>query len=204
MAGFRSSRVGMAVLAAALVATMATGITYAASSRSGARACVNSKHVLRLLKKHGTCPQGYHTTTIGAKGATGARGAKGATGAPGAKGATGAPGAAGPTGTQGATGPAGPVGPQGNAATKLWATVAADGTLTGGFMHAVNASYANGFYQVDFDQAVSGCAAVASPSLGDVVGVNAGTGQFADIVAVRFNNAAGNLEQDAFSLVVYC
>jgi hypothetical protein len=95
-------------MAAGLVATMTAGVTYAATTTSGAKACTNPHGVLRLLKANGKCPHGYSKTTIGKQGPAGADGATGPQGpvGPGA----GATGPAGPAGAKGDTGPAGPAG----------------------------------------------------------------------------------------------
>jgi hypothetical protein len=77
--GLGASRAA-AMLAGALIATTATGITYAATSGHGAKACESGKGVLALLDKHGKCPSGYTKTNIGAEGP---RGPKGASGGPG-------------------------------------------------------------------------------------------------------------------------
>ena len=65
------------VLALLASATLATGVTFAATSTHGVKACANSKEMLRLLTSHNHCPHGYHKTTIGARGKTGAKGATG-------------------------------------------------------------------------------------------------------------------------------
>jgi hypothetical protein len=83
MIGHSASKVGTGILAGALIATMATGVTFAASKHPDAKACTNSHGVLRLLNGHGKCAKGFHKSTLGAQGP---KGSKGAPGAPGAKG----------------------------------------------------------------------------------------------------------------------
>jgi hypothetical protein len=63
-----------------------------------------------------------------------------------------------PIGPVGPAGPAGPAGPPGAAATQLWATVAANGTL-GRNRNATSATRSStGVYTVVFNQAVRDCA----------------------------------------------
>jgi hypothetical protein len=83
MFGRGASKYGAGLIAAALVATMASGITYAATASGGATACVNKAGVLALVGKHGKCSRGYTKTKLGARGARGLQGAKGPKGDPG-------------------------------------------------------------------------------------------------------------------------
>jgi hypothetical protein len=64
-----------AVMAVVLAATLAAGVTTAAAKGSGggARACVNPEGDLRLLSGS-VCPRGDKLTTLGQRGAKGARG----------------------------------------------------------------------------------------------------------------------------------
>jgi hypothetical protein len=78
-----SFTVGSALIAAALVATVTTGIADASLKSSAVKACVSHKGVLSLLNKRGKCAKGSTETSIGAQGAKGARGAPGARGATG-------------------------------------------------------------------------------------------------------------------------
>ena len=89
MAGPGTSKVAAGFVAGALIATMATGITYAATNRGGVKACTNSDGVLRLLSADGRCPAGFSFAKLGARGP------------------------AGPAGVTGPRGPRGPAGPQG-------------------------------------------------------------------------------------------
>jgi Collagen triple helix repeat (20 copies) len=111
MRSFGVSKLGAGFIAGALVATMATGITYAATGNSGAKACTNGKGVLRLLNAHHHCPSGYSKTTIGAKGAKGARGLQGIQGEQGLQGVRGEQGLQGEKGDQGIQGEQGEQGP---------------------------------------------------------------------------------------------
>jgi hypothetical protein len=81
-------------------------------------------------------------------------------------GPAGATGSQGPQGAQGPEGPEGPVGPTGPAggATVLWAQVSSTGVL--GFNNGVDSvtNPSTGHYQVTFDQDVSQCAYVVTPS----------------------------------------
>jgi hypothetical protein len=83
MRGVGGSTIGAGIIAGALLVTLTTGITYATTSGSGAKACVNSKAVLRLLKSDGKCPSGYSKTTFGAQGPKGDKGVRGPKGEPG-------------------------------------------------------------------------------------------------------------------------
>jgi hypothetical protein len=115
--GRGASNAGIGLVAGALIATMATGITYAATTSSGAKACVDSQGRLALLNSHGKCARGYHEFTLGAKGAKGAAGPRGIQGVPGPKGdqgIQGIPGVKGDTGDQGIQGVKGDTGDQGN------------------------------------------------------------------------------------------
>ena len=75
----------------------------------------------------------------------------------------------GPQGEQGPTGEQGPQGeqgPPGSSATRLWAQVLPNGALYAG--HGVEKVYhedGSGIYQIEFNQPVKGCAAVATFSL---------------------------------------
>jgi Collagen triple helix repeat (20 copies) len=122
MAVIRSPYVVVLLLSSCLIATLATGVTYAASSRSSSfKACADPSGQLALLSKQHKCAKGYSEVTLGAsgpkgdRGATGAAGPVGPTGASGATGATGAQGARGDTGLQGPKGDTGLQGPKGDA-----------------------------------------------------------------------------------------
>jgi Collagen triple helix repeat (20 copies) len=101
----RAANLGAGVVAGALIATMATGITYAATTSHGVHACVSKKDQLGLPNKHGKCAAGYTATTLGARGPAGARGRAGA------RGPQGDPGEQGIQGIQGVKGDSGTAGP---------------------------------------------------------------------------------------------
>jgi hypothetical protein len=63
------------VLSVVLAATAATGITYAATSAHGVKACTNGKGDLSLLAG-GKCTSGAHRVTLGAQGPRGLPAAK--------------------------------------------------------------------------------------------------------------------------------
>jgi hypothetical protein len=101
-------------LGALTIATVTTGITYAAtSSGSSVQACANSAHVL-ALETRGKCPRHFAKVTISKAGPRGAQGVAGPPGAEGDPGPRGFTGAAAPgstvitfTGSTGYTVPAG-------------------------------------------------------------------------------------------------
>jgi hypothetical protein len=83
-------------------------------------------------------------------------------GPPGATGPAGPAGPAGPQGAAGTAGPAGPAGPAGAAATKLFAVVNPDSTARAAAGLVAIAHPSVGRYDVQFNQSVTGCAALAS------------------------------------------
>jgi hypothetical protein len=89
MSGLGRSRAAAVLLAGALIATMATGITYAATSGGGAKACESTKGALALLSKKEKCPAHDRKVTLGATGPRGLRGRQGVRGIQGVKGDTG-------------------------------------------------------------------------------------------------------------------
>ncbi|MEZ5102516.1 MAG: hypothetical protein R3C15_22510 [Thermoleophilia bacterium] len=139
---------------------------------------------------------------------SGPRGPQGPVGPAGPKGPTGARGA---TGAKGAAGAKGDKGDKGDPATRLWAVVAADGTLARSSGATTAGGTANvGEVVVQFNQAVSACAFVATPGL-------PGSGSQAptlvqvfqrDVdpngVLVRTYDLAGNPAARAFHLAVLC
>lgn len=141
-------------------------------------------------------------------GPQGAQGPQGLVGPAGPKGPTGARGA---TGAKGSTGAKGDKGDKGDPATKLWAVVAADGTLARNSGATTAGGTANvGEVVVQFNQAVTACAFVATPGL-------PGSGTQAptlvqvfqrDVdpngVLVRTYDVAGSPVARAFHLAVLC
>jgi hypothetical protein len=123
-------------------------------------------------------------------------------------GPTGPAGATGPTGTTGATGPTGPVGP------RLFAHVAADGTLSYGT--ASSASHLDtGRYDVTFSESISGCVAVVTPGLGHPTGSDSTHSSVWPTVAMfshdvdvtmQREDASGLifLDDNGFNLIVMC
>jgi hypothetical protein len=108
-----TSNIGVGLVAGALIATMATGITYASTTGGGARACVNSQGRLALLNSHGKCASGYRTFTLGARGSKGEPGPRGIQGLKGDQGIQGVQGMKGDQGLQGIQGIQGLTGDQG-------------------------------------------------------------------------------------------
>jgi hypothetical protein len=128
---------------------------------------------------------------------------KGNRGAAGARGATGAAGSVGPAGAQGAPGVS---------ATKLFAHVKADGTLSSVAKGATSAARnSEGSYTVAFNQSLQGCVALAQ--VGFVLGV---AGSFtndtlaqtavhaSDVLVTLFRTSTGTAIDGSFNLVVFC
>jgi hypothetical protein len=57
------------LLAVAIVATTAVGVTFASSASHGVRACATRKGVLVTASKKDKCPKGDHKVTVGKQGA---------------------------------------------------------------------------------------------------------------------------------------
>jgi hypothetical protein len=87
---------------------------------------------------------------------------KGKTGPRGAAGARGAQGATGATGTTGAIGPQGPPGPPGEPATRLFAAVDADGTLSKTSGATAASRTLAGTYRVLFATDITNCVYLAT------------------------------------------
>lgn len=121
-------------------------------------------------------------------------------------------GTTGSAGTSGATGPTGATGAQGTAATKLWAVVASNGSLSRGSGATASTRTGTGVYRVTFNQTVTACAYIAS--LGDTGSTAPGEGNFistsgdagntsaVDVYAWNRNGLAA--EDHAFHLAVLC
>jgi hypothetical protein len=96
-----------------LIVGTTAGVTLAASSDGGFKACANSAGTLKLLSA-GHCATGYNKVTVGRSGAAGPTGKTGKTGKTGATGTPGFTGSVGPAGPKGDTGDVGPAGPKGD------------------------------------------------------------------------------------------
>jgi len=148
-------------------------------------------------------------SAVGA-GHTGTQGPAGPQGPSGAQGSTGAQGGAGAQGTPGGSGPQGP---PGAAATALWATVEANGSVANGsgINRTTTTSPTAGVYDVLFDQNVRGCAYIgtigltgytlsATPGFLTVVGLFASS---YGVFVVTYNATAVQTGM-AFHLAVFC
>lgn len=140
-----------------------------------------------------------------------AAGPRGEAGRQGERGAQGTSGAAGPAGATGVTGPAGPAG---TPATRLFARVAANGTLQGSSGVATANNRGTGEYQVTFNRDISGCAALASPSAdngavatGTIISANHQTTPGDNTVLLLSQRLVGGAFVDqniSFDLAVFC
>lgn len=152
------------------------------------------------------------TGAKGATGVTGATGSAGPTGPAGPTGATGPTGTTGAAGTSGATGPAGATGAQGTAATKLWAVVASNGSLSRGSGATASARTGTGVYRVTFNQSVTACAYIASlgdtgstaPGEGNFIGTSGDAGNTSAVDVYAWNRNGLAAEDHAFHLAVLC
>lgn len=107
----RGARLLVLVVAIGATATLAAGVTFAATSSTGGyTACAKPNGALRLLNPKGRCPKGNKKVKIGARGPAGAKGPQGKRGAQGIQGVQGTQGI---QGVQGLTGNIGPQGPAG-------------------------------------------------------------------------------------------
>jgi hypothetical protein len=77
MIRLRAQRLAVPALAAAIIATMSIGATYASTASHGAKACETTKGYLVLASSKGKCPKHTAKVTLGK---AGPRGVKGATG----------------------------------------------------------------------------------------------------------------------------
>ena len=127
---------------------------------------------------------------------------------------------AGPRGAQGAPGKTGNPGKNGEPATKLFATVYANGALGYG-KGVVDSSGSGGTYHVTFNRPITNCAAVVTVGVGDptdasvahydsgatataAVGVGPFVGNNSDKVRVITSNAAGTTAAESFHIAVFC
>lgn len=108
-----SRRLAAAVVLTGVAALAGSGITLAASSSAGYKACASKSGALSLLKK-GQCKPGSAAVMLGAQGPQGPQGAQGPQGPKGDDGAKGPTGPAGPRGLRGLPGAKGDVGPKGD------------------------------------------------------------------------------------------
>jgi hypothetical protein len=117
----------------------------------------------------------------------------------------------GATGGTGATGQTGATGPTG-AATRLWAVLTSDGSLSRGFGVSGIAKTGVGTYTVIFNQSVVTCAYLATvgstgagtPAEGGFA-VTGGDGVSAASVSVKtFDKDGTTAEDSAFHLAVFC
>jgi hypothetical protein len=193
----RRNAIGLLALFVAL-----GGTTYAASSALLPNNSVGTKQVINgslltkdLSKKARAALKGNR----GPRGFTGARGAQGASGAPGAQ------------------GPKGDTGAPGTPATKLFAVVQADGTLVASRSSgvvSVTKDVSAGTYRVYFNQTVSTCAAVATPSniadAPETIQVAfqgspiSGGGLTDNGFFIQLANNAGTLTDTGFHIAVFC
>jgi Collagen triple helix repeat (20 copies) len=152
------------------------------------------------------------TGAKGATGVTGATGSAGPTGPAGPTGATGPTGTTGAAGTSGATGPTGATGAQGTAATKLWAVVASNGSLSRGSGATASTRTGTGVYRVTFNHTVTACAYIASlgdtgstaPSEGNFISTSGDAGNTSAVDVYAWNRNGLASEDHAFHLAVLC
>ncbi len=135
-------------------------------------------------------------------------------GAAGPKGPTGPRGPQGPQGHTGARGSPGPKGPKGDPgdpgqdgapATKLWAKVSSDGTVTDGSGVTGSVHDGTGLYRIEFNYDLTHCALVATPtaSVYRVGALPYAPNPLYAIVIVH--RAADNVPEDAyFSVAAFC
>jgi hypothetical protein len=86
-----------AVIGVLIAGTLGAGVTYAATSSKGVKACESSKGYLAVASSKGKCPKHTKAVTIGARGARGLTGAKGVQGNQGIQGIQGIQGDTGPS-----------------------------------------------------------------------------------------------------------
>jgi hypothetical protein len=120
------------------------------------------------------------------------------------------PGATGPAGPRGPAGAQGEKGDPGEAATRLWAVVAADGTLVRGRGVEAASRLGAGEYEISFDAPVSACALLGTLSLPESAAGGA-TGQLGvavdelqTVVRVETETSSGTNADRAFYLAVLC
>jgi hypothetical protein len=122
-------------------------------------------------------------------------------------------GAIGPAGPRGPVGPAGAQGEKGDpgeAATRLWAVVAADGTLVRGRGAVAASRLAVGTYEISFEQPVSACALLATlaapeGAAGGATGqVGAAVGEPQTLVRTETETSSGTNADRGFHVTALC
>lgn len=148
----------------------------------------------------------------GDTGPTGPAGPPGPVGPEGPQGDVGPEGPEGPQGPKGDTGPEGPVGPPGEDATRLFAHVAADGTVVASSGVESVTYLQTGRYSVWFDQDVDACAWVVTPGFRGAIVYNPDVPTFVNATSTAHPWAIyvsqwdlkGELTDGDFSVAVFC
>ena len=215
--------VGLALAALVVAALGATPLGQAASRVVKVALFAKNAGAVNGIKASRQ-PKPGHLLPLGANGMlpkgvvpAGERGPAGPAGPQGAQGPAGPAGAQGPQGEQGIPGPAGPQGAPGEDgepgedATRLWAVVAADGSLVRGRGATGARRAATGSFEVTFDTAVAACAylgvvgatdGAATPPTGQITVGGSAAGD--SVVLVETETSSGSNADRPFHLAVLC